>query len=344
VRRLPADGAGTKAAALKGGRMSILLDIRNLRIHFDTEDGVVRALDGVDIQVKRGETVCLVGESGCGKSVTGHAVLGLTPRNGRIVSGSILFDGSDLLPHDERRLNRIRGKEIAMIFQDPMNALNPVHSVGAQLKESLVLHQRLDDGAARRRAVQLLEMVGIPAPEMRLKEFPHQLSGGMCQRVMIAMALARRPKLLIADEPTTALDVTIQAQILDLLRQLQAEIGMSVLLITHDLGVVAEMAHDVAVMYCGRIVEQGPVADLFSHPAHPYTQGLLRSLPRVDRDTEALEPIEGSVPSPLELPAGCSFAPRCRHASAHCDARVPPLMPRRGSQSVACYHPIGEAA
>jgi peptide/nickel transport system ATP-binding protein/oligopeptide transport system ATP-binding protein len=324
--------------------MSNLLDIRDLHVHFDTEDGVVRALHGVDIQVKRGETVCLVGESGCGKSVTGHAVLGLTPRNGRIVSGSILFDGNDLLQHDEGRLNRIRGKEIAMIFQDPMNALNPVHSVGAQLKESLVLHQRLDDGAARRRAVQLLEMVGIPAPEMRLKEFPHQLSGGMSQRVMIAMALACRPKLLIADEPTTALDVTIQAQILDLLRQLQAETGMSVLLITHDLGVVAEMAHEVAVMYCGRIVEAGAVADLFARPAHPYTQGLLRSLPRVDRDAETLEPIEGVVPSPFALPAGCSFAPRCRYASTQCSSGSPPLAPGHGRQSVACYHPIGAAA
>ncbi len=321
--------------------MANLLDIHDLRIHFDTENGVVRALDGVDIGLPQGKTVCLVGESGCGKSVTGHAVLGLTPRNGRIVSGSIRFDGTELLRQGESRLNRIRGREIAMIFQDPMSALNPVHTVGAQLKESLVLHQRLDDGGARREALRLLEMVSIPEPAARLREYPHQLSGGMSQRVMIAMALACRPKLLIADEPTTALDVTIQAQILDLLRQLQAEIGMSVLLITHDLGVVAEMAHDVAVMYCGRIVESGSVDLLFANPSHPYTQGLLRSLPRVDRDADELSPIEGSVPSPFELPPGCSFAPRCGFATESCHARFPPLEAKPGGQSVACYHPVG---
>ena len=321
--------------------MTGLLDIRDLRVYFDTEDGVVRALDGVDIRVMPGETVCLVGESGCGKSVTSHAVLGLTPRNGRIVSGSIEFDGIDLLHLNESRLNRIRGREIAMIFQDPMNALNPVHTVGGQLRESLALHQRLSDGEARREARRLLEMVSIPEPETRLKEYPHQLSGGMSHRVMIAMALACRPTLLIADEPTTALDVTIQAQILDLLRQLQAEIGMSVLLITHDLGVVAEMAHSVAVMYCGRIVESAAVSDLFAQPAHPYTQGLLHSLPRVDQDAEALEPIGGTVPSPFDLPPGCSFAPRCRRATDICNATFPPLDAGTKGHSVACYHPVG---
>jgi oligopeptide/dipeptide ABC transporter ATP-binding protein len=324
--------------------MTNLLEIRDLRIHFDTDDGVVRALDGVDIRVPPGKTVCLVGESGCGKSVTSHAVLGLTPRNGRIVSGSIRFEGLELLRLGESRLNRIRGREIAMIFQDPMNALNPVHTVGGQLKESLILHQRLHDDAARREALRLLEMVSIPEPAARLKEYPHQLSGGMSQRVMIAMALACRPKLLIADEPTTALDVTIQAQILDLLRQLQADIGMSVLLITHDLGVVAEMAHDVAVMYCGRIVESGSVDMLFGNPSHPYTQGLLRSLPRVDQDAEDLSPIEGSVPSPFELPPGCSFAPRCGHATERCRASFPPLEARPSGHSVACYHPVGAPA
>jgi oligopeptide/dipeptide ABC transporter ATP-binding protein len=324
--------------------MPNLLEIRDLRIHFDTEDGVVPALDGVDIQVAAGETVGLVGESGCGKSVTSHAVLGLTPRNGRVVSGTILFEGVDLLQQGERRLNRIRGKEIAMIFQDPMNALNPVHTVGSQLRESLMVHRRLDSGDAGRQALQLLETVGIPEPKARLKEFPHQLSGGMSQRVMIAMALACRPKLLIADEPTTALDVTIQAQILDLLRQLQTEFGMSVLLITHDLGVVAEMAHRVAVMYCGRIVERGAVTDLFHRPAHPYTQGLLHSLPRVDRDVEALDPIDGSVPSPFDLPPGCSFAPRCGRASARCNAAFPPHTAGADGHSVACYHPVGGSA
>jgi peptide/nickel transport system ATP-binding protein/oligopeptide transport system ATP-binding protein len=276
--------------------------------------------------------------------VTSHAVLGLTPRNGRVVSGTILFEGIDLLQQGERRLNRIRGKEIAMIFQDPMNALNPVHTVGSQLKESLRLHRRLDEGGARREAIRLLETVGIPEPEARLKEFPHQLSGGMSQRVMIAMALACRPKLLIADEPTTALDVTIQAQILDLLRQLQTEFGMSVLLITHDLGVVAEMARRVAVMYCGRIVERGTAKDLFHRPAHPYTRGLLHSLPRVDRDVEALDPIDGSVPSPFDLPPGCSFAPRCSHASARCNTAFPPHTAGPHGHSVACYHPVGGSA
>jgi len=324
--------------------MDCLLEIQDLRVHFDTDEGVVRALDGVDIQVPAGKTVCLVGESGCGKSVTSHAVMGLTPRNGRIVSGSIRFEGRELLREKESRLNRIRGREIAMIFQDPMNALNPVHSVGTQIKESLVLHQRLPDAAAAKEALHLLEIVGIPEPKARLKEFPHQLSGGMSQRVMIAMALACRPKLLIADEPTTALDVTIQAQILDLLRQLQAEIGMSVLLITHDLGVVAEMAHTVSVMYCGRIVESGPVDTLFANPTHPYTHGLLQSLPRVDRDTEDLSPIEGAVPSPFDLPPGCSFAPRCAYASAQCDAGFPPLEPHAGGNRAACFHPVDAPA
>ena len=321
-----------------------LLEIRGLRVHFDTDDGVVQALDGVDICVMPGETVCLVGESGCGKSVTGHAVLGLTPRNGRIVGGSIEFAGIDLLRLGESALNRIRGREIAMIFQDPMSSLNPVHTVGAQLAEILLLHRKMSRDDARREARRLLDTVGIPEPEARLKEYPHQLSGGMSQRVMIAMALACRPKLLIADEPTTALDVTIQAQILDLLRQLQAEIGMSVLLITHDLGVVAEMAHSVSVMYCGRIVESAAAGDLFGRPAHPYTQGLLHSIPRVDRDMGALEPIAGSVPSPFELPPGCSFAPRCPRASARCGAGFPPLETRPDGHSVACYHPTGAAA
>jgi peptide/nickel transport system ATP-binding protein len=324
--------------------MTNLLEIRDLRIDFDTEDGVVRALDGVDIRVPHGRTVGLVGESGCGKSVTSHAVLGLTPRNGRIVSGRILFNGNELLGLRESRLNKIRGREIAMIFQDPMSALNPVHTVGGQLKESLVLHQRLDAGAARRESLRLLEMVGIPEAAARLKEYPHQLSGGMSQRVMIAMALACRPKLLIADEPTTALDVTIQAQILDLLRQLQAEIGMSVLLITHDLGVIAEMAHEVAVMYCGRIVESGSADRLFANPSHPYTQGLLRSLPRVDQDAEELSPIEGSVPSPFDLPPGCAFAPRCSHVSERCRASFPPLESRADGHAVACFHPVGTPA
>ncbi|MEM9683023.1 MAG: ABC transporter ATP-binding protein [Pseudomonadota bacterium] len=324
--------------------MANLLTVRDLRIHFDTEEGVVVALDGVDIDIPEGRTVCLVGESGCGKSVTGHAILGLTPRNGRIVSGSIDFEGMDLLRQDEARLNSIRGREIAMIFQDPMSALNPVHTVGGQLTECLALHQNLGAHAAKSEAVHMLDLVGIPEPAARLKEYPHQLSGGMSQRVMIAMALACRPKLLIADEPTTALDVTIQAQILHLLRDLQTELGMSILLITHDLGVVAETAHDVAVMYCGRIVEQADVHGLFRTPQHPYTEGLLRSLPRVDQDVDELRPIDGSVPPPFELPPGCSFAPRCAYASDECNAAFPPLDHDEVGRAVACYHPRGANA
>ncbi len=319
--------------------MANLLEIDDLRIHFDTEEGVVPAVDGVTLHVPEGKTLCLVGESGCGKSVTCHAVLRLTPPNGRIVSGNIRFRDQDLLSFADAQLNAIRGRDIAMIFQDPMNALNPVHPVGRQLAESLSLHQDLSGDAAQKEAQRLLEMVGIPEPAARLKEYPHQLSGGMSQRVMIAMALACRPKLLIADEPTTALDVTIQAQILDLLRDLQTELGMSIVLVTHDLGVVAEMADAVSVMYCGRIVEEAPVRDLFYRPRHPYTVGLLGSLPRVDQHVDVLSPIQGWVPSPADLPSGCSFAPRCPHASSICTETEPGLSSAEASHPVACHHP-----
>jgi peptide/nickel transport system ATP-binding protein len=325
--------------------MADLLKINDLRIHFDTEEGVVPAVEGVNLSLGQGETLCLVGESGCGKSVTCHAVLQLTPPNGRIVSGSIEFEGTDLLGLDRSRLTKIRGSEIAMIFQDPMSALNPVHTVGAQLVESLVLHQALSRQDARNESLRLLDLVGIPEAKARLREYPHQLSGGMSQRVMIAMALACRPKLLIADEPTTALDVTIQAQILDLLRGLQDELQMSIILVTHDLGVVAEMADTVAVMYCGRVVEEAVAHDLFHNPRHPYTEGLLRSLPRVDRDLEDLTPIEGWVPSPFELPEGCRFEPRCPYSTEQCRDINPDLgAPVTAAQNqndhrVACFHP-----
>ncbi|MCG8543669.1 MAG: ABC transporter ATP-binding protein [Alphaproteobacteria bacterium] len=321
--------------------MPDLLSIRDLRIHFDTEEGVVPAVDGVDLSLAQGKTLCLVGESGCGKSVTCHAILRLTPPNGRIVSGSIMFEGADLLTVDRNRMTQIRGSEIAMIFQDPMNALNPVHTVGGQLVESLILHQSLNHRDAMNEAFRLLELVGIPEAKARLKEYPHQLSGGMSQRVMIAMALACRPKLLIADEPTSALDVTIQAQILDLLRGLQDELQMSIILVTHDLGVVAEMADSVAVMYCGGVVEEAAVHDLFHRPMHPYTEGLLRSLPRVDRDLEDLTPIEGWVPSPFELPPGCRFEPRCPYATDQCRVTGPALEASMPRHTVACYHPRG---
>jgi oligopeptide/dipeptide ABC transporter ATP-binding protein len=330
--------------------MADLLKINDLRIHFDTEEGVVPAVEGVNLSLGQGETLCLVGESGCGKSVTCHAVLQLTPPNGRIVSGSIEFEGNDLLGLDRNRLTKIRGSEIAMIFQDPMSALNPVHTVGAQLAESLVLHQALSRQEALSESLRLLDLVGIPEAKSRLREYPHQLSGGMSQRVMIAIALACRPKLLIADEPTTALDVTIQAQILDLLRGLQDELQMSIILVTHDLGVVAEMADSVAVMYCGRIVEEAEAHDLFHRPRHPYTEGLLRSLPRVDRDLEDLTPIEGWVPSPFELPEGCRFEPRCPYSTDQCkdlnpDLGVPPTSPQsQNVHRVACFHPRAEAS
>lgn len=330
--------------------MADLLKINDLRIHFDTEEGVVPAVEGVNLSLGQGETLCLVGESGCGKSVTCHAVLQLTPPNGRIVSGSIEFEGTDLLSLDRNRLTKIRGSEIAMIFQDPMSALNPVHTVGAQLAESLVLHQALSRQEALSESLRLLDLVGIPEAKSRLREYPHQLSGGMSQRVMIAIALACRPKLLIADEPTTALDVTIQAQILDLLRGLQDELQMSIILVTHDLGVVAEMADSVAVMYCGRIVEEAEAHDLFHSPRHPYTEGLLRSLPRVDRDLEDLTPIEGWVPSPFQLPEGCRFEPRCPYSTDQCkdlnpDLGVPPTGPQsQNVHRVACFHPRAEAS
>lgn len=318
--------------------MPTLLDIKDLCVSFETEEGVVRAVDGVSIHVEQGETLGLVGESGCGKSVTCHSILGLHPPNAR-VSGTILFEGVDLLSLDTERLDAIRGQDITMIFQDPMGALNPVHTIGAQLAESLWLHQQMDQASAWAEALRLLEMVEISEAEQRLREYPHQLSGGMSQRVMIAMALSCRPKLLIADEPTTALDMTIQAQILALLQDLQRTYDMSIIIITHDLGVVAEMADRVVIMYSGRIAEEAGVGDIFHRPAHPYTIGLLESLPRLDRDIDKLTLIEGSVPSPLELPDGCYFAPRCRFATSRCTESVPVLKLVRPYQKTACFHP-----
>jgi len=321
--------------------MPPLLDIQHLSVVFDTEEGLVRAVDNVSLHVNPGETLCLVGESGCGKSVTCHSILRLHPPNGRIVAGTILFEGVDLLTLDGEELDRLRGRDIAMIFQDPQGALNPVHTIGSQIVESLELHRGLRGAAARAEARRLLEEVGIPEPEQRLREYPHQLSGGMNQRAMIAIALACRPKLLIADEPSTALDVTIQAQILELLRRLQGEYGMSIVLITHDLGIVAELGERVVVMYSGRVVETGTVVDIFQRPTHPYTIGLLDSLPRLDRDIDRLALIEGRVPAPFELPPGCHFAPRCRFASERCTREVPALQAVRAEQQAACFHPQG---
>jgi oligopeptide/dipeptide ABC transporter ATP-binding protein len=288
-----------------------LLEVRGLRTSFATRDGFVRAVDGVDFHVDRGEILGLVGESGCGKSVTGLSLMGLIARPGRVDGGQAIFDGRDLLTLSAREMRALRGNRMSMIFQQPTSSLNPVYNIGWQLAEALQLHRKLKRGAARERAAALLQMVGIPDPVRRLEAFPHSLSGGMAQRVMIAMALACEPELLIADEPTTALDVTIQAQILDLIRSLSAEFGTAVILITHDLGVIAEMADRVAVMYAGEIVEQTDVRSLFASPKHPYTDGLIGSVPTLGQVKAELATIPGAVPNLIDLPPACRFAPRC---------------------------------
>jgi len=313
-------------------RTSPLLQIEDLRVYFQTDEGLVRAVDGVSYEIGHGETLAVVGESGCGKSVTAMSILGLIPMPpGQIASGRIDFEGENLVEADAARMRAIRGNEIAMIFQEPMTSLNPVYSVGDQIMESITLHRRVSARQARAEAIQMLERVGIPGAARRIDDYPHQMSGGMRQRVMIAMALACGPKLLIADEPTTALDVTIQAQILTLLRGLQDELGMSILLITHDLGVVAELAHRVAVMYAGELVESADVIDLFARPRHPYTAGLFHSIPRPDVEGDVLEPIEGNVPDALDFPDGCRFHPRCPRRVARCAREDPPMRERAGA-------------
>jgi peptide/nickel transport system ATP-binding protein len=320
-----------------------LLAVEDLRTHFFTRDGVVRAVDGVSCAIAAGETLAVVGESGCGKSVTALSILRLVPSPpGRIVSGRIRFAGRDLLALSDAEMRAIRGNEISMIFQEPMTSLNPVLTVARQIGETLMLHQHLDARAAEARAVAMLRLVRLAEPERRARQYPHELSGGMRQRVMIAMALACHPKLLIADEPTTALDVTIQAQILDLMRDLKSEIGAAILLITHDLGVVAEMAQRVVVMYAGRKVEEAPVRDLFRHPRHPYTEGLLASVPRLGETLGRAAPprlaeIPGVVPSLREPIVGCAFAPRCAYATARCRAEAPPLEAKRPGHLAACF-------
>ena len=325
---------------------SPLLEIRDLRTHFFSDEGVARAVDGVSLDLHEGRTLGLVGESGCGKSVTALSVMRLIPDPpGRIMGGRILFRGLDLLALDGEGLRNLRGNEISMIFQEPMTALNPVFTVGDQIEETVILHEGLDRAAARERAIRVLELVGIADPDRRVGEYPHQLSGGMRQRVMIAMAMACGPRLLIADEPTTALDVTIQAQILDLMRGLQERKRMAVLLITHDLAVVAENAHRVAVMYAGKIVENAPVEALFERPRHPYTVGLIRSLPGLAAPRERLLTIPGIVPSAFRFPDGCRFRTRCPRASELCAEREPRLIPLPGGDgehTAACHHLEGE--
>ncbi len=323
------------------GQSDKLLEIRDLRTSFYTHDGVVKAVDGVNFYVKRGEVLGLVGESGCGKSVTSFSVLRLVSQPGKIDGGEILFEGRNLLDLSTSEMTKIRGNRIAMIFQQPQSSLNPVFKVGDQLAEVLQIHQGLSKKQGWERAVELLEQVGIPDPQRRVNAYPHELSGGMAQRVMIAMALASRPDLLIADEPTTALDVTIQAQILDLMRQLQKEYQAAIILITHDLGVVAEMANRIAVMYAGQIVEEAATDELFRDPKHPYTQGLIGSIPVLGEIKDELDVIPGTVPNLINLPAGCRFAPRCRARVANnleiCTQTMPDLLPVGVQHTARCW-------
>jgi oligopeptide/dipeptide ABC transporter ATP-binding protein len=317
----------------------MLLDVRNLKTYFYTAAGIVRAVEGMTYTVRPGETVALVGESGCGKSVSALSVMRLVSAPaGRIVGGQVLFQGRDLLALDEESMRHIRGREIAMIFQEPMTSLNPVLSIGRQLTEPLEIHLGVSPAQARQQAVDLLVTVGIPDPERRLTQYPHQFSGGMRQRMMIAMALSCNPALVLADEPTTALDVTIQAQILELMKDLSRQRGIAVVLITHNLGVVARYADRVNVMYAGKLVEQGSARDVYRHPRHPYTIGLLRSVPRLDEPRKAtLRPIGGQPPDLMHLPPGCAFAPRCPYAIARCQTEVPPLMPVAADHLSACW-------
>lgn len=315
-----------------------LVEIRNLKTHFFTEDGISPAVDGVNLYVQRGETLAVVGESGCGKSVTSLSVMRLVPDPpGKIVDGEILFEGRDLLKITESEMRKIRGNDISMIFQEPMTSLNPIYTIGDQIVETITQHQGLSRKESLDKVVEMLRLVGIPLPDRRVNEYPHQLSGGMRQRVMIAMALSCNPKLLIADEPTTALDVTIQAQILELMRKLKKDLGMAIMLITHDLGVVAEMAKRVVVMYAGKVIEEGDVFSIFRHPLHPYTEGLLASVPRMDSTRESLHVIEGVVPNPLKLPVGCRFSPRCPYVIDRCRERQPELEQVAPGRYVACF-------
>lgn len=328
------------------GNANPLLSVRDLVVEFKTDRGRVRAVDGVSFDIYPGETLGIVGESGCGKSVTSMAILGLIPSPpGKIVSGSILYEGRDLTSLSERELRAIRGGDIAMIFQDPMTALNPVYTVGDQMVDVIRQHKKMSRREARERSLEMLKVVGIPAAAKRIDEYPHQLSGGMRQRVMIGMALSCGPSLLLADEPTTALDVTTQAQVLEEMKRLQKEFHMAVALVTHDMGVIAETCQRVVVMYCGKVVETASVEDIFSRPHHPYTKGLLESIPRIrDEKLERLPVIEGMVPDLLHLPKGCRFADRCYKAQEKCRVEVPPLTPLNGSEA-ACFFPenMGQA-
>lgn len=320
---------------------SAVLRVRGLKTYFRTEEGIVKAVDDVSFDLGRGKNLCIVGESGSGKSVTSLSIMGLIPNPpGKIVGGEILFEGEDLTRKSERAMEAIRGRDISMIFQEPMTSLNPIMKIGDQIIEAIRLHQAASLAQARALAEEMLVSVGIPMARARMDAYPHQLSGGMRQRVMIAMALVCHPKLLIADEPTTALDVTIQSQILDLMRRMRAQLGTSIILITHDMGIVAGMADDVLVMYAGKVVEQGDVRSVFKDARHPYTKGLLASIPKMDEEVARLPTIEGGVPNQLDLPPGCPFAPRCALASDRCGREMPPLARVEGKidRRVACWN------
>jgi len=318
--------------------MTKLLEVKNLKTYFYTDDGVATAVDDVSYDVDKGETLGLVGESGCGKSVSALSIMRLIPDPpGKIVGGEILFKGRDLLKISEKEMQEVRGNNIGMIFQEPMTSLNPVFTCGNQIEEVLVLHQKLSKAEAKEKAIEMLDLVGIPAPEQRYHEYPHQLSGGMRQRVMISIALACNPEILIADEPSTALDVTVQAQILELINKLQQELGTGVIIITHDLGVIAEVSKRVAVMYASKIVEYGDVIDIFANPKHPYTIGLLSSIPNINKRKSRLSTIEGSVPFPTNFPKGCHFCTRCQFADEKCWNEEPPVVNISPSHTASCW-------
>ncbi|MDI6617242.1 MAG: ABC transporter ATP-binding protein [Clostridiales bacterium] len=315
----------------------MLLEVKDLVTQFKLKDGTFNAVDGMSFNIDNGEIVALVGESGCGKSVTSLSILGLIPNPpGKVIRGEILFKGKDILKKTRREMQDIRGNEISMIFQEPMTSLNPLFTIGKQITETLIRHKKMGREEAKERAVEMLDLVGIPSPGERFKNYPHQMSGGMRQRVMIAMALACNPELLIADEPTTALDVTIQAQILDLILKLKNKLNTAVLLITHDLGVVAEVADRVVVMYCGKVVESGSVKEIFAKPLHPYTEGLLLSIPKIDEKKEELFMIPGTVPNPLNMPAGCAFSTRCSKCMEKCIRKMPQLV-KYGDRQIRCF-------
>lgn len=316
--------------------MNNLIEVNNLKTYFFTDRGVVKAVDGVSFSMQKGKTLGVVGESGCGKSITAMSILKLIEKPGKIVDGTIIFDGKNIVEMNDEEIRSIRGNDISMIFQEPMTSLNPVFKISDQIMEPLMLHQNMDENEAKKVAVEMLDMVGIPRPAEVANDYPHQLSGGMRQRVMIAMALACNPKMLIADEPTTALDVTIQAQILKLMNDLKEKTNTAIMLITHDLGVIAQMADHVIVMYAGKVVESAPVRELFFNPKHPYTKGLMASIPSLDQEKSRLHTIKGIVPSPFELPQGCYFEPRCEFAKPECKLKMPDIVNYSENHKVRC--------